>query len=209
MTTGFPAGRPAPTAARTRFPGDVRFETHGGALLNVLRSSGEVADLARRLIDAAGVSLPGPGSKALPTGSRWIRTSTFSSKSGARLGAPPCSRSVPPYPSTRCSRRTSTGSRRRCRAWTSAYHLNHRRDGVVMYDPTTRTTLEGIGHYRRRDLGAHGVVCESTSVYPCPFDLGLVTGLARRFEASAAVTHAAGDACRARGADACAYVVWW
>lgn len=179
-------------------------------MINILRSSGKVADFARSLIEAAGVPLPGThGSKVVPD---WIPLDTnlhileqigraFGDAALLEIGASvPEHALFPPH---------VDGVSPALQSLDVAYHLNHRRDGVVMYEPATRTTLEGIGHYRLRDLDAHGVVCHSTSMYPCPFDLGLVTGLARRFEPGAAVRHAAGDLCRGRGAEACAYVVSW
>jgi hypothetical protein len=88
-----------------------------------------------------------------------------------------------------------------------AFHSNHRCDGAVMFDAATGHMLEGIGHYRCDDGGSDGLVSESTSVYPCSFDLGLVSGLVARFDPGAKVEHPSDGLCRTRGAVSCRYVV--
>jgi hypothetical protein len=90
-----------------------------------------------------------------------------------------------------------------------AFHMNHRRDGVVMFDPATGTMLEGIGHYGCRSLGGRRLHCESTSVYPCDFDRGVVAGLAARFDPASEVEHAPDGLCRTDGASSCIYRVSW
>lgn len=87
-----------------------------------------------------------------------------------------------------------------------AFHANHRRDGVVMYDRATGTMLDGIGHYSCERAVDGALITESTSVYPCRFDLGLVSGLAARFDASAKVQHTSDGVCRERGDARCRYV---
>jgi hypothetical protein len=92
----------------------------------------------------------------------------------------------------------------------AAYHMNHRKGGVVMFDPATGKMLEGIGHYgyspvpkERRIIS----VCENP--YPCDFDRGIITSLAARFEKASRVAHDDTAPCRRKGADSCTYVVSW
>jgi hypothetical protein len=88
-----------------------------------------------------------------------------------------------------------------------AFHMNHRRDGVVMYDAAKEEMLEGIGHYGRA-CGADGhLVGRSSSVYPCAFDRGIFAGLAARFEPGSQVDHGPQADCRDRGGPACIYVI--
>lgn len=90
-----------------------------------------------------------------------------------------------------------------------AYHMNHRKAGVVMFDPATGAMVEGIGHYRYSRSGSEQtitMVCDGP--YPCSFDYGLLTALAQRFETGAAVAHD-GEACRASGNADCTYVITW
>jgi hypothetical protein len=91
-----------------------------------------------------------------------------------------------------------------------AYHLNHRRNGVVMFDPQTGMMLEGIGHYRvTRVPNEHQMICVCDDPYPCEFDRGIITAMANRFERQARAVHDNEAPCRRKGGDSCTYVVWW
>jgi hypothetical protein len=90
-----------------------------------------------------------------------------------------------------------------------AYHLNHRKDGVVMYDPATATMLEGIGHYGyARDPDEQKIVSVCDNPYPCDFDQGLLLGMASRFSSRARVVHVEGS-CRKHGDPSCTYIITW
>lgn len=91
-----------------------------------------------------------------------------------------------------------------------AFHLNHRKNGVVMFDPQTGMMLEGIGHYRvdrAADEKKLIVVCDNP--YPCEFDRGIISAMANRFERQARTVHDSESPCRRKGGDSCTYVVWW
>jgi hypothetical protein len=90
-----------------------------------------------------------------------------------------------------------------------AYHLCHRKGGRVMYDEASGTMLEGIGHYGARPSGPHEVTCVCDNPYPCAFDQGLVTAMARKYERHATISHEPETPCRKLGADTCVYVVRW
>lgn len=90
-----------------------------------------------------------------------------------------------------------------------SFHMHHRKDGVVMFDPATGTMLEGIGHYRcelNEDGTSATMTCDNP--YPCDFDRGILAGFAARFEPAVSVSHA-GTACRKKGDAACVYLVQW
>jgi hypothetical protein len=92
-----------------------------------------------------------------------------------------------------------------------AYHLNHRKQGTILFDLETGAMSEGIGHYTYATAGdAEGrMVCENP--YPCEFDLGIIQAAANKFKpegAAVVVEHEAGS-CRKDGAEACAYHVSW
>ena len=70
-----------------------------------------------------------------------------------------------------------------------AYHMNHRKAGKVMFDPATGAMLEGIGHYGYKKLGPRSIESVSANPYPCSFDRGIITTMARRFEKGAAIVH--------------------
>ena len=89
-----------------------------------------------------------------------------------------------------------------------AYHLNHRRDGRVMYDAESGAMIEGIGHYGYEPMGPGHILSTCVTPYPCEFDLGIVTMMARRFEPRTIVEHV-GSECRRHGAQACTYSLRW
>lgn len=89
-----------------------------------------------------------------------------------------------------------------------AYHMNHRRDGVPMYDPRTGATLEGIGHYAYERLGERAARMTCDSPYPCRFDIGLFHGFIDRLEPAVQVVHDP-ETCRILGDPACRYDLRW
>lgn len=89
-----------------------------------------------------------------------------------------------------------------------AYHMNHRCNGVEMYDTRTGEMSEGIGHYGYQRAGSNMVVSRCDGPYPCAFDRGVVSAMANRFNPSAIVEHGQGP-CRAHGGAECNYVVTW
>jgi hypothetical protein len=87
------------------------------------------------------------------------------------------------------------------------YHLNHSKGGKPMFNPETGDMLEGIGHFKFRQVpGKKQIVLEVDTPYPCAFDEGIVLGLAQRFDPSARVAHDA-KACRKKGDPLCVYNV--
>jgi len=91
-----------------------------------------------------------------------------------------------------------------------AYHMNHRKKGVVMFNPENGEMLEGIGHYGYKAVpNENRIVCVCENPYPCDFDRGIVSAMASRFEASAKTVHDNEAECRKKGAETCTYIVWW
>jgi len=91
-----------------------------------------------------------------------------------------------------------------------AYHMNHRKGGKEMFDPATGKMLEGIGHYGYEgDPKEKRLVSVCRNPYPCMFDWGIITTMARRFAPVAQVVHDDSKPCRRGGADNCTYVVTW
>jgi predicted hydrocarbon binding protein len=91
-----------------------------------------------------------------------------------------------------------------------AYHINHSKDGVPLYDVKTNVMREGIGHYGceyvrgRREITS---VCKNP--YPCAFDRGILAEVTRRFDPKAKVVHDDSCECRKNGADSCTYRITW
>jgi hypothetical protein len=75
-----------------------------------------------------------------------------------------------------------------------AYHMNHRGGeiGIYGYAPTGETSAD--------------VFCQNP--YPCSFDEGIVTAMARRFEPRARVIHDPAS-CRDKGGRSCLFHVRW
>lgn len=90
-----------------------------------------------------------------------------------------------------------------------AYHMNHRKQGKVMFAGPGTKMLEGIGHYGYEKIGPREIRSVCDNPYPCAFDRGILTTMARRFERSAQVEHDETHGCRKRGAEACTYLVRW
>jgi len=94
-----------------------------------------------------------------------------------------------------------------------AYHMNHRRAGVELYDPQTGRLRAGIGSYGVVECHSREALIACRNPYPCAFDHGLVTALAERYRPANAifirVEHDPPDVCRQRGAAACRSRVGW
>jgi hypothetical protein len=90
-----------------------------------------------------------------------------------------------------------------------AYHMNHRKNGRVMFDGATGKMLEGIGHYGYAKVGERTIRSVCDNPYPCSFDRGIITTMARRFETGATIAHEDREPCRRKGADSCTYTVTW
>src|SRR5262245_37821570 len=91
-----------------------------------------------------------------------------------------------------------------------AYHMNHRKQGNVMFDAQTGMMQEGIGHMIATPVDGEQrmvVVCETP--YTCDFERGVVSGLAARFDPNSKCAHDTNAPCRKKGASSCTYVVWW
>jgi hypothetical protein len=91
-----------------------------------------------------------------------------------------------------------------------AYHMNHRRKGVVMFNPENGEMIEGIGHYGYKAIANENrVVCVCENPYPCDFDRGIISAMASRFEPAAKTVHDNDAECRKKGGESCTYNVWW
>jgi hypothetical protein len=91
-----------------------------------------------------------------------------------------------------------------------AYHMNHRDEsGRVLFNSKRNPAmLEGIGHYefkKSTDEEKIFLVCENP--YPCDFDRGIITAVARKYEPAALIQHDDNQSCRKHGGDSCTYIV--
>lgn len=91
-----------------------------------------------------------------------------------------------------------------------AYHMNHRKNGKVMFNEKTGKITEGIGHYGFQKVkGKNKIISECNNPYPCSFDQGIITAMADKTNPNAEVTHDNDKPCRKKGADNCTYIITW
>lgn len=91
-----------------------------------------------------------------------------------------------------------------------AYHMNHRKNGKVMVDQNTGEMTDGIGHYGctcAQDELPLVVTCDNP--YPCAFDRGVITAVAKRLQPLAQIAHDDQKPCRKTGGNSCTYLVRW
>lgn len=83
------------------------------------------------------------------------------------------------------------------RSINEAYHRNHRGGEIGYYRLTHADEQTGV------------VTCKNP--YPCPFDRGIIRGVARRFAPveSFVFVEETGDECRRNDGDTCSYTVHW
>ena len=93
-----------------------------------------------------------------------------------------------------------------------AYHLNHRLDDKILYDPDTGKMSEGIGHYHYKKINDRKVEIICDNPYPCDFDKGLIVAMARKFKprgSNIKVEHGESKSCRKKGNNECTYTISW
>ncbi|MCK4532555.1 hypothetical protein KAU39_02110 [bacterium] len=91
-----------------------------------------------------------------------------------------------------------------------AYHINHRKNGKMLFDIVTGKMEEGIGHYGyERVENRNMIISECKNPYPCAFDFGIIMAMARKFEIKANIVHDDSKPCRKNGADSCTYIITW
>lgn len=90
-----------------------------------------------------------------------------------------------------------------------AYHMNHRLDGKIMFDPSNGVMLEGIGHYLYEKTGEKSAKMIGQNPYPCEFDRGIVMSMARRFQPLAEVVLDKSVKNRKDGNETSTYLVTW
>jgi len=93
-----------------------------------------------------------------------------------------------------------------------AFHMNHRLNGQVLFDPSTGRLTEGIGHYRYRKLDERKAEVTCDNSYPCDFDKGIIEAMAKKFKPAGSIVRIEHDesmGCRKHGSGSCVYTVIW
>jgi hypothetical protein len=95
-----------------------------------------------------------------------------------------------------------------------AYHMNHRLNGKLMFDPETGKVTGGIGYYKLKKFDANSkeavMVCDNP--YPSKFDEGIIAQVVNKFKPSgarAAVDLDRTEESRTNGANSCTYLITW
>jgi hypothetical protein len=91
-----------------------------------------------------------------------------------------------------------------------AYHMNHRKNGKVMFDPATGKKLSGIGRYGFEPVtGERKIISICENPYPCDFDKGILSSMAARFEKNSRVAHDDRAPCRKSDGPSCTFTITW
>lgn len=91
-----------------------------------------------------------------------------------------------------------------------AYHMNHRKNGKIMFDEKTGKIMEGIGYYGYEAVkGENKIisVCENPNV--SEYDEGILRTMAKRFQPTAKVELDTTKPTRRKGGDSCTFVIMW
>lgn len=96
-----------------------------------------------------------------------------------------------------------------------AYHMNHRKNKQIMFDPNTGEKLDGIGEYKvtRFDDRAKEAVIVCHTPYPSKFEEGLIVQVVRRFKPLGSIrTKVEIDTSketRRNGGSTCTFNIYW
>lgn len=184
-------------------------ETHGQTVVQLIRGLGAKGVLATRWLVEQGVTMH--FHEGVPQVAEWYpvhQVLAVIERIGEQLGDEALARAGESVLASSPLPRGLDGIRVALRSLDIAYHMSHRKNGAAMFDEKTGRIENGIGHYVCADAVRHSTLT-SSSLYPCAFDRGVVSAVARKFEPSAEVNHLGGARCRRRGSPTCTYVVTW
>ena len=95
-----------------------------------------------------------------------------------------------------------------------AYHMNHRINDEVMFNPSTGKMADGIGHYKLASYSEKDrkavMVCNNP--YPSKFDEGIITQVVRKFKPNNSrekITLDVSKETRIKGANSCTFNIEW
>ncbi|MFK7952340.1 MAG: hypothetical protein AB8B73_05805 [Ekhidna sp.] len=96
-----------------------------------------------------------------------------------------------------------------------AYHMNHRKNGKAMFDPSNGQMTEGIGHYELTKFDATSKTAEMVchTPYPSKFEEGLILQIVRMFKPEGSLMpKVALDSLketRRKGGESCTFKINW
>lgn len=95
-----------------------------------------------------------------------------------------------------------------------AYHMNHRLDNKIMFDPSTGKKTSGIGNYKLISFDAvkKEAVMLCNNPYPSKFDEGIITQIVRKFKPTGfreSIQLDTSKETRNNGAESCTFLISW
>ncbi len=91
-----------------------------------------------------------------------------------------------------------------------AYHMNHRKNGEVMFDIQTGKKLSGIGYYGYEKVeGQNKIISVCENPYPSYVDEGILIGIAKKFQPKASITLDTTKPTRRNGGDSDTFIITW
>ena len=91
-----------------------------------------------------------------------------------------------------------------------AYHLNHRKAGIPMFNQATGQMTGGIGHYGYEAVpNSKKIISVCANPYPSEYDEGILQAMARKFEANAMVKLDETQPSRRKGDKSCTFIITW
>ncbi len=93
-----------------------------------------------------------------------------------------------------------------------AYHMNHRLNNTVLFNPSTGQMFEGIGHYKYQKISETSAEITCDNPYPCDFDKGLIKAMTLKFLPKGITPqfkHDEVNSCRKKGDVWCRYLISW
>ncbi len=68
-----------------------------------------------------------------------------------------------------------------------AYHMNHRINKEILFNPTTGQLKDGIGYYKYSKTGENSAEMTCDNPYPLDFNKGLILAMTKKFKPAGAI----------------------
>ena len=183
-------------------------EVNGQTILSVVDGLGKFKDMGYKILADNGISTPLPN--CWYSQQAWLNTFKYISEKlgpyilcqiGIRI---PENADWPPRVLTIFDALSSIDV---------AYHMNHRKNGVMMYNPIDGTMQEGIGHYGYEKVSENEIAMMLTNPYPCEFDIGIIKATSLKYSPTSkyniSIFHDETQSCRKNGDESCVISIKW
>ncbi len=187
-------------------------EVHGQDILSFMDALGTFASIGDRLLQDMKIGTPTEGRYKIIPGVWYPLADKIRilDEVKRRVGAVTVRRVGERIPDNAVFPPTMTDIHKAIAAIDIAYHMNHRKNGRVMFDEKTGAMTDGIGHYGYRAVpGENQIVSVCDSPNLSEYDEGILHAIARRFEPVATVDLDPRQPTRRRGGESCTFIVSW